>query len=55
MEPRRVTKGDQVGLNRAPENPRGEQTGGKRALRGYQRGQERPKGGEGGPSRPRRG
>ena len=47
MEPRRVTKGDQVGLNRAHEGPRGEQTGAKRAPGGYRRGQEGPKGGEG--------
>ena len=45
MEPRRVTKGDQVGLNRAPEGPRGEQTGAKRAQREHRRGQEGPKGG----------
>ena len=34
MEPRRVTKGSQVGPNRAHEAPRGEQMGAKRAPRG---------------------
>ena len=36
MEPKRVTKGGQVGLNRAHEGPQGEQTGAKRAPMGGQ-------------------
>ena len=49
MEPRRVTKGSQVGSNRVHEGPRGEQMGAKGGARGYQRSQEGPKGGAGGP------
>ena len=57
MEPRRVTKGSQVGSNRVHEGPQGEQMGAKggqggtrgakrapRGGRGSQRGQKGPKG-----------